>query len=126
MCNEEIKEDDLFSINDEFDKVDIKKASDVGLPEFLTSKSLAFRKKKSYEKISDASVPSPFVNNYRDDSISSSGSGNVIIEENCSCPQVMVVDDNAFNMQVAEELVTLVFKAEPDKAFSGDEAFEKV
>jgi len=38
----------------------------------------------------------------------------------------MVVDDNAFNMQVAEELVTLVFKAEPEKAFSGDEAFEKV
>lgn len=60
---EELKDDDFFSINDEFDKIDIKRASDVGLPEFHTSKSLAFRK-KNYEKISDASVPSPFVNNY--------------------------------------------------------------
>jgi len=38
----------------------------------------------------------------------------------------MVVDDNAFNMQVANELVTFVTNQQPDNAFSGDEAIEKV
>ena len=38
----------------------------------------------------------------------------------------MVVDDNAFNIQVAEELIVAGFGVTPEKAFSGEEAVEKV
>lgn len=130
MIEEEIKGQhnslDIPVPDDEFDNLVIKCAWDSQLPIFNTSKSLAFSKNRRYEKLSDGSVPSPFVQNYWDSSISSSGSGNVIIEENCKCPEIMVVDDNAFNMQVANELVTFVTNQEPDNAFSGDEAIEKV
>lgn len=95
-----MKEDvsfDLPSVTEEFDYLTVVKVSDKIFPNFKTSKSLAFWK-KNYERLSDGSVETPFVGNYWDSSISSSGSGNVIIEENCKCPQIMVVDDNPFNM----------------------------
>lgn len=102
MIEEEVKGyNNSFDIpvpDEEFDYLIIKRAWDSQLPIFNTSKSLAFSKHRRYEKLSDGSVISPFVQNYWDSSISSSGSGNVIIEENCKCPEIMVVDDNAFNM----------------------------
>jgi CheY-like chemotaxis protein len=44
----------------------------------------------------------------------------------CGCKWIMVVDDNAFNMQVGQELIAAGFQTVPERAFSGEEALSLV
>jgi CheY-like chemotaxis protein len=50
----------------------------------------------------------------------------ILKQRSCSCPQILIVDDNDFNSFTLKELINMSFKLESDTSLNGKEALERV